>query len=467
MLLTVTSTADPADDLGYLLHKHPDRHQTFDLSVGTAHVFYPESTSGRCTAALLLDVDPIDLVRSRRSGNHIASALGQYVNDRPYAASSMLAVALGRVFRTAMTGRCDARPELVDQALPLEITVPVLPCAGGAEVARELFEPLGWTVTADPIPLDPEIPDWGDSRYVSLTLTGRVVLAQALRQLYVLLPVLDDAKHYWVSTDEVDKLVRAGEGWLVDHPAQELIMRRYLAHQRSMVDDAVSRLAEVDDTLPEQFAPDEESAPAHTQRIPLAGLRRDAVLQALSDVGAATVIDVGCGEGALLRVLLHDSRFRRVAGTDVSAVALRQAARRLQLDRMSERQRERVDLFQSSLTYRDDRLAGFDALVLMEVIEHVDPSRLPALVDVVFAAARPGAVIVTTPNAEHNVCFETLTGMRHPDHRFEWTRSEFRGWAEDVARGHGYEVAFRAVGGDDPEVGPPTQMAHFRRTEAL
>ena len=92
---------------------------------------------------------------------------------------------------------------------------------------------------------------------------------------------------------------------------------------------------------------------------------------------------------------------------------------------MSERQAERVELFQGALTYEDERYAGYDAAVLMEVVEHVDPPRLAALERVVFGAARPGAVVVTTPNSEYNELYAGLVGMRHPDHRFEWTRAEF------------------------------------------
>jgi 3' terminal RNA ribose 2'-O-methyltransferase Hen1 len=149
----------------------------------------------------------------------------------------------------------------------------------------------------------------------------------------------------------------------------------------------------------------------------------------------------------------------------VSARALDVAARRLRLDRMSERQRERVRLVQSSLTYRDERIAGYDAAVLMEVIEHVDPPRLEALARSVFGYAAPGTVVVTTPNVEHNVRYPDLPAgtMRHHDHRFEWTRAQFRDWAEALATRYGYTVRYLPVGVDDPEVGPPTQLAVFTK----
>ncbi|MGH8961343.1 MAG: 3' terminal RNA ribose 2'-O-methyltransferase Hen1 [Jatrophihabitantaceae bacterium] len=475
MLLTICTTHRPATDLGYLLHKHPARVQSFTESVGTAHVFYPESTDTRCTAALLLEVDPVGLVRGRTGPSGEGFALGQYVNDRPYAASSMLAMALKDVFRTALTGRCDARPELAAAALPLQIHVAAVPCRGGAELLRRLFEPLGWQVDATSVPLDPTLPDWGDSRYLDVRLAGDVRLADALNHLYVLLPVLDDAKHYWVSNDEVDKLIRAGSGWLGTHPERELITRRYLAHRRELTQSALARLAEVDDTDADQLdnaveppALDRADATDDDRPVPLAEQRRGVVLAAVRACGARRVGDLGCGEGVLVRDLLADPSIEQVVAVDVSARALQLAARRLRLDKLAEPQRARVELFQSALTYRDDRLAGLDAAVLMEVIEHVDPSRLGALERIVFGHAAPATVIVTTPNAEHNVRFESLPAgaMRHRDHRFEWTRAEFRAWAEQAAAAYGYVVRFLPVGTDDADVGPPTQLAVFSKAVA-
>jgi 3' terminal RNA ribose 2'-O-methyltransferase Hen1 len=471
VLLTITTTREPATDLGFLLHKHPGRVQSFDESVGAAHVFYPEATLERCTAALLLEVDPVGLVRGRKGISGEGFSLGQYVNDRPYAASSMLAMALKDVFRTALTGRCQARPELAASPLPLEIHVPAVPCTGGVELLRRLFEPLGWHITATSEPLDPTVPEWGASRYHDVRLTGEIRLADALNHLYVLLPVLDDAKHYWVSNDEVDKLVRAGGGWLSAHPEKALITDRYLAHRRELTQSALARLAEVDDTDAAQLdnAVDDAAPLDDPDRpVSLAEQRMGAVLAAVRACGARRVGDFGCGEGALVRELLADRDIAQVVAVDVSARALQIAARELRLDKMAEPQRERVQLIQSALTYRDDRLAGLDAAVLMEVIEHVDPPRLDALERTVLGHAAPGTVIVTTPNVEHNVRFPTLPSgaMRHRDHRFEWTRAEFRTWAEAAATAYGYTVRFVPVGSDDPEVGPPTQMAIFTKDSA-
>ncbi|HEY7483134.1 MAG TPA: 3' terminal RNA ribose 2'-O-methyltransferase Hen1 [Streptosporangiaceae bacterium] len=506
MLLTITTTTSPATDLGFLLYKHPDRVQAFEQSFGTAHVFYPEATADRCTAALLLDVDPVRLVKTRGRDTPDFT-LGQYVNDRAYAASSLLASAMANVFRTAMRGRCDSRPELAAAALPLELHLPALPCRGGADQAARLFEPLGWRVDARPVPLDEEFPEWGGSRYVTLTLSGERRLADALNQLYVLLPVLDDAKHYWIAPDEVDKLIRAGEGWLAAHPERAGITRRYLANRHGLVRTALARLADADDQPEDELdrgpvdeeppvtdptaaergaaepgaaepgaAPEAARERAAEPPAPLVERRIQAVLDVLHAEQTPRVLDLGCGSGKLLSRLLADPYFERVVGADVSHRAIALAHRRLRCADTSPLTGAysrrgpiphdglpRLEVFQGALTYADERFRGYDAAVLMEVIEHVDPPRLPAVERVVFGDAQPRVVVVTTPNVEYNVRYEGLTGLRHPDHRFEWTRPEFRAWGDRVAATYGYRIRYVPVGADDPDVGPPTQMGVFTR----
>ncbi|SDG77669.1 3' terminal RNA ribose 2'-O-methyltransferase Hen1 [Lentzea fradiae] len=433
----MTTTHQPATDLGHLLHKHPGRAQSFTTSSGVAHVFYPKATHDECTVALLLEVDPIALVRGP------GSTLTQYVNDRPYAAGSLLTVALGTVFRTAMSGRSDSFPELAKTPIPLVVRIPALPHG----LAERLFTPLGWTVETTAHP---------DSRYGDVTLSGTLRVSDALKHLYVLLPVLDGGKHYWVSADEVDKLLKAGDGWLAAHPDKELITTRYLVRRRPLVTSALERLAEVDGVEPEEL----DNALAEP-KISLAAQRKDAVIEELLLARAKRVLDLGCGSGALLRALAAEPQFTEIQAVDVSAKALQEAGRGL--DRLGERQRDRITLRQSALTYADPALAGYDAAVLLEVVEHVDPSRLPALEHSVFVVARPRTVLVTTPNVEYNALFETLPAgrMRHSDHRFEWTRAEFAQWAAGVAERCGYTVRHVPIGPEDPERGAPTQMAVF------
>lgn len=463
MLLTITTTHRPTTDLGFLLHKHPDRFQSFDLSFGRAHVFYPEVSEDRITAALMLDVDPVGLVRGKNADQGFS--LGQYVNDRPYVASSFLSVAIAQVFGSAMAGKCKDRPDLASEKLLLVATIEVLPVRGGAELIRKMFEPLGYTVEAVRHTLDERFPEWGDSPYYSVTIAGTVTLAELLTHLYVLIPVFDDNKHYYVGDDELEKLLDKGAGWLATHPEKEQISRRYLKHRSGLYREAISRLIAEE---PVEEEPDEDQpAPKREEvlerSLSLNEQRHGTVLAALRATGAKSVLDLGCGEGKFLRVLMSDRQFERIVGVDVSVRALEIAARRLKTDRMSERQSARLELIHGSLMYRDERLAGFDAAAVIEVIEHLDPPRLAAFERVLFEFARPKTIVLTTPNREYNVTWDTLPAgqFRHADHRFEWTRAEFEDWAKRVASRHGYDVRFVSVGPEHAEYGSPTQMGVF------
>jgi 3' terminal RNA ribose 2'-O-methyltransferase Hen1 len=163
--------------------------------------------------------------------------------------------------------------------------------------------------------------------------------------------------------------------------------------------------------------------------------------------------------------LLKEKQFTAIVGMDVSHRALEIARDRLHFDRLPPAQKERLHLLHGSLIYRDQRLSGFDAAAVVEVIEHLDAARLVAFERVLFECARPGHVVLTTPNREYNVKWETLPAgkFRHRDHRFEWTRAELQAWAGGVAARFGYTVRFLPVGPEDSAVGAPTQMAVFAR----
>ena len=420
--------------------------------------------------ALLLEVDPIALVRGRRGPAGEGGQLQQYVNDRPYAANSFLSVAMGRFFSTALSGRSKERQSLADTPIHFVAKLPVIAARGGEDLVRRLFEPLGYTVSASGSKLDEQFPEWGASPYFSVELAATVRLQDLLTHLYVLIPVLDNEKHYWVGEDEIEKLLKRGEGWLNQHPEKELIVSRYLKRQRSLTREALERLMQ-DEASPEEEqenARDEEEQKVE-RPLGLHEQRLGSVLSVLRGVHAKRVLDLGCGEGKLLRHLLGDQQFESILGMDVSWRSLEIAEEKLKIDQLPERQRNRISLVQGSLMYRDARLSGYDAAAVVEVIEHLDAPRLSAFERVLFEFACPLHAVVTTPNAEYNALFETLPAgqFRHRDHRFEWTRAQFEKWAGGIAERFGYSVRFQPIGSEDPTHGAPTQMAIFSREEAI
>lgn len=480
MLLTITTTHQPATDLGYLLHKNPARPQSIAITAGQAHIFYPEATTQRCTAALLLDIDPVALVRSHRGPAGEGFALEQYVNDRPYVASSFLSTAMSKAFNTALNGTCKDRPELPDTLLPLEALVAVMPAANAGQLQR-LFSPLGYEVLTEAHVLDPTVPEWGDSRYFTLRLRHPALrLQDLLSHLYVLIPVLDNDKHYWINESETEKLLHRGAAWLPRHPDREFITRRYLRNLAQYVNPTLERLLAGDeprqedaidfdvletDTVPRTEALLLPSQSGPREKHSLHDLRLDRVAEEIRRLGAKRVLDLGCGEGKLVRRLLAIPQVEHVLGLDVSHRELQRAHDRLHVAEMPPRQRERLTLTQGSLLYHDPRLTGYDAAAVVEVIEHLDESRLASFEQLVFARAHPGAVLVTTPNADYNQRYETLSAgqFRHADHRFEWTQAQFQEWAAGVAERNGYRVRVEALGPVAADVGAPSQLAIFER----
>lgn len=491
MLLTISTTHRPATDLGFLLHKNPERVHEASLPFGRAIMFFSQADEERATFSLVLDIDPVALVRGNSRSDQ--GLFDSYVNDRPYAASSFLSVAIAKTLRNALGGSSKERQDLAGTEIPLEACVLPVPVRGAEDLVARLFEPLGYETTIEPIALDDELTylgeDWSRSPYAAVRLKATCRLADLLSHVYVLVPVLDRKKHYFVDRHELEKLVEKGERWLGAHPEKELIANRYLRFKKSWAREALSRLA-VEDVIAEETAealaeadlrttaaaaansepatpPKDAAEEALETPIRLHELRLDTVTRTLKDLGARRVVDLGCGSGKLLKRLMAEKHFKEILGVDVSTVSLETAARRLRLDTLPDRQRARIRILHGALTYRDRRIEGFDATALVEVIEHLDPDRLAALERVVFEFARPEHVVITTPNREYNALFEGMAPgqMRHADHRFEWTREEFAGWARPVAERHGYEVTLDGIGEADAAHGAPSQMAVFSRAD--
>ncbi|MEL6898420.1 MAG: methyltransferase, partial [Planctomycetota bacterium] len=396
----------------------------------------------------------------------------------------------------------------VETPLPLRIELGALPVRGKESMVQQIFEPLGYEVQTSAMPLDNQFPEWGNSPYQHVVLKGTLPLHLALKHLYVLLAVFDKQKHYYISDDEVGKLLAKGEPWLSSHPMRDVITRRYLRQSGGLVRTALDNMSiqhpedfkpQIDPESPADSAAEPTNSTTHgehsgnsPQATSLNTLRHMAIVDAVIQSGAKSALDLGCGEGKLLRRFADEKQLTRIVGIDVDVQTLRIAARRLRLESrqgfgsepveweslpndhgnpnvgegLADTPASRIHLLQGSLMYSDSRMKSFDAAVMCEVIEHLDPPRLSAMEYVVFADANPPRVIVTTPNAEYNAVWENLPAgtMRHRDHRFEWTRNQFQNWAERVAEKYGYTVNYQGIGSEHEEHGHPTQMATFQKS---
>lgn len=461
MLLTINYKGENSQDIGYLLHKNPSRPQEFVLNHGKAYVFYPEVSDESTTAALLLDIDPIDLARGKVGSRD--GGLFDYINDRPYVCSSFMSTAISRIFGTAMSGRCSnqEKQDLADTPLALTAKLHMLP-APNYNMIPELFEPLGYEVEVEHFQNDDKFSQWGQSKYVNLTVSGKVKLCEMLNHLYTLIPVFDTQKHYYTSSEEIDKLFSHGEGWLKDHPKREYITSRYLHKRGRLIKSALEQFRDNDETAEKESV--SEASEPKPEKVSLNKMRLDSVMEEVLSSGANSVIDMGCGEGNLTKMLIREKQITKVSAFDVSFNVLERAKKALKFDNLHETLQDKLTLFQSSLTYRDKRFEGFECACAIEVIEHMYESRLTAFERVLFEFSRPKTVIVTTPNVEYNVNYENMkeNNLRHSDHRFEWTKSQFIEWANEICEKYGYSVTLKNIGDLDDSSNSPTQMGVFK-----
>ena len=257
--------------------------------------------------------------------------LAQYVNDRPYAASSFLSVAIAPGLRLGPPGPLQGPARAGGDGDPARRPGSTCcRCGAASGSCGRVFEPLGYEVEAVRHPLDERFPEWGESPYFSVTVRKTTTLADLLTHLYVLIPVFDNRKHYFVGDDEMEKLLAKGEGWLAGHPEKEEITRRYLKFQPSLYREALARLVQEEEPRRSRGGrrgPHEKAEEVLEKPLSLNEQRLGAVMAALRASGAKRVLDLGCGEGKLLRELLKDKQFEEIVGMDVSIRSLEAAQR--------------------------------------------------------------------------------------------------------------------------------------------
>ncbi len=443
MILNFNVKGENADKISFLLHKSPNKLHQFSLGFGSAYVFYSKYERNDVSFSLLVDIDPIDLVRGK---NKNSQGIFDYVNDRPYATSSFLCSAIAQVFSTALSGRSKEYEHLVKEEMEFKVEVVSLKVKTNLIMLNKIFDPLGYELEIKSHLLDEKIFGEEESNYVDLILKNKLTLQSVLQHLYVLIPVFDNNKHYFVNNDEVEKLLSKGGDWIDVHPEKDFITSRYL---NSKFIDAKK--------LESLFSKEQNKMIEERKKNSLNSQRLSQVTDVIESLNIKSLVDLGCGEGKLIKELLNNTSVEKILGVDISINVLKKAARKLKYDTV----KDKIELVQSSAVYYDERFTEYEAICLIEVIEHIDEQKLYLLKENVFNLVKPKYVIITTPNVEYNTVYE-LDGYRHSDHRFEWSRSEFRLWCEEICNQYNYDVEYFSIGEEMETVGNSTQMGVFK-----
>lgn len=448
MFLSISVPGPDATDLGFVLQKHPESVFRSEVSFGRVTGFYPRADADGCEFALVVEVDHVERVR----GVSWDAGSAGYIDPHPYAASSYLATAIPAALRSALNGKPARGPDEAAAARMAglaardwDLAVRVCPVPASERAVAELFGPVGFEVETKALRSGHPMA----SPMLDVVLRGKMPVSRALSALYVLLPVTDGKKHYFYTEQEAEKLLSKGEGWLAVHPRREAIVQRYLGRSRQIAAAASERLG----NAPKAGEVQPEKVPG-----PWSGshaLRHEAILRILGERGSRRIVDLGCSEGSLLEMICSMPLVEEAVGVDPSLSDLERAGKRCG---------PKGRVLQGSAIYVDSRLRGFDTVVMCEMIEHVDPSRVELVERAVFGTMRPDTVILTTPNRSFNEAFGLPPGsFRHQDHRFEWTSTECSGWARRVAAQFGYSVEVTGVGGDHPEHGSISTLCVFTK----
>lgn len=497
MQLAIKATGEGAKMLSFLLSKNPQNLYDRSEKGYRVRLTYTVFTDTEVEAVLIVTPDPVELVKNSPDVYDIT----QYINDREFVTSSLFCSYARSALGTALNGRPkEEYSEWVNHAFNLTISFGPVASDLPDAVINDLFEYLGYEVTIERGQADYrfQLKERSSARFISIS--GLSTVQAALKQLFVLIPVLDNYKHYYLSEQEIDKLQRYGEGWLDRHPLRELIIKRSLRFQ-DLIDQAaliygdkrweqpaegynvwkpavgreeIAKTAEIKgieeleeleelDGIDEAERLDGESARESAPFVSLNEQRYQAIVKIVENIPAKqTLVDFGAGEGKLSVRLGFIPGVKEILAVEPTERAQLRAIERFDKAARREAFVKPIPVW-GSLFYYDERLRCKDVMILCEVIEHIDEYRLPGTMECLFKEYQPKTLIVTTPNAEYNAFYQMPEKMRHKDHRFEWTRQEFSEWCNGWANLYPYEVQIEGIGDQTEEYGQPTQTAIFTR----
>ncbi|GAF20898.1 HEN1 C-terminal domain [Bacillus sp. JCM 19047] len=446
MQLTIKARGEHVDVLSHLLAKNPYRLYERDVNGHLVRLFFSHFSADFVETTIFVTPDPIELSRNSARAFDITS----YINDREFAVSSIFCTFLRSALGTALNGKPkDPYLPWVDHPFSFEFSFGPLASATSLSLLKRLFEPIGFSVSTvfaeQKAPLS--IKDRSSAQMI--TLKGRTTLQKGIRQLFVLIPVLDDYKHYFIDEKEVDKMKRYGEGWLENHPERAYIYEKALRFKAIY-----------------EHTQQKDVQPVKETMIRLNDKRYETIIQKVSDLHQkASVVDLGSGEGKLTVKLGYVKGIKELLAVEPSEMAMTRALRQF-TKRTKELEFLQPTPLRSSLFYYDNRLQNKDVIILCEVIEHIEEFRLPKMMKMILSDYRPQTLFISTPNYEYNQLYNLGEGYRHPDHRFEWTRDQFQTWCQAVNTGF-YNLEFTGIGEEHRQFGHPTQLCHFQRKESV
>lgn len=456
MQLAIKATGEGAKMLSFLLSKNPQNLYDRMEKGYRVRLTYTVFSDSEVEALIFVTPDPVELVKNSPDTYEIT----QYINDREFVVSSIFCSNTRSALGTALNGR--PKEEYLDWAKhAFQLTIGFGPVATDLPDAaiKNLFEPLGYQTEIERGRADYnfQFKERSSARFINLQ--SKVTLQNALQHLFVLIPVLDDYRHYFIDEREIEKLERYGEGWLADHPLKELIIKRTLRF-RELIDQMVLNSHQTE-LINEAVTPEPNISSQPVVR--LNKLRYQRLVKIIEDLAAReSIVDFGAGEGKL------SVRLGFIPGVkEILAVEPTEKEQLRALKRFSEASRKDDFIAPTpvwgSLFYYDEQLCGKDVMILSEVIEHIDESRLPRVMDTILGSYKPQVLLITTPNAEYNPVYQMEEGIRHKDHRFEWSRAEFAEWTYCLARNYAYEVQIDGIGEEAEGYGHPSQLAILTR----
>lgn len=454
MQLTIKAIGENSRVISYLLSKNPSNLYDRDEKGSRVRLVYTAFTEEETELLIYVTPDPVELVRNSPNTFDIT----QYINDREFAVSSLFCSYIKSALATALNGKPkDDFIKWVDYKFDLILGFGPVASDLPDAVIESIFTPIGYEVKIERGITDYsfKLKSRSSARYINLT--GRQTLQNAIRHLFILIPVLDNYKHYYMDKSEVDKLERYGTGWLDDHPMRDLIIKRALKF-KELISEVASPKKE--DLLQGDSEPVEESE----IKVRLNEQRYQTIVDIVTKLPQKeTVVDFGSGEGKLSVRLGFIPGVKEVLAVEPSQVSQLRAIRKIDKVRSSEGFVAPTQVW-GSLFYFDTRLCDKDVMILSEVIEHIDEYRLAPIIETVFAQYSPKTLIINTPNYEYNVVFEMKDNLRHSDHRFEWTREQFSLWCKELGARYNYSVNIGGIGEEDTDHGFPTQIAIFSKT---